>query len=389
MRSFWSLAASLFVVAAMLGALLAACGGDDPTPTSPPTQAPAEQPEPTPEPGSDEYFAGKTIRVVIPYTAGGSSSVLVPYFAHQLPNYIPGNPRMISSHITPVIAGYNFMAKANNDGTEIMYSSAVPLSQQYTTESDFDVSDFEYLIGYTSGESILMINGDVPFDDVRAAPGSGHALRLPIETDPTEMAGSDIAVILTAEAFGYDLDLIPLSGASTGTAELLVAMERGDVDGQVAGAIWYTMPSLRPGWTADGVIKPVAFFGRPGQAMAPNTETDATAMNYTDILLDGSYSDEIEALYNALVIPQVALGKHFLYPPDTDPEAVAILRKAFDDAMADPVFVKGLDRLLGAPSINFPGVDLQETVETAAAAFADGRETRDARILELYNKYTQ
>ena len=46
-----------------------ACGGDDPTP------APADTtvaPTPTPEP--TEYYEGRTIRVVIPYTPGGSSS---------------------------------------------------------------------------------------------------------------------------------------------------------------------------------------------------------------------------------------------------------------------------------------------------------------------------
>jgi tripartite-type tricarboxylate transporter receptor subunit TctC len=383
MSRLWSRTGTLGIVALALAMLLAACGGDDATPTPVPADA---TPTATPEPA--DYFEGKTIRVVIPYSAGGSSSVLVPYFAHQLPNFIPGNPRMISSHITPIIAGYNFIAEADNDGTQIMYTSRAPLSQQYTEEAKFDVGAFEYLIGYTSGESTLMINGDVPFNDLQEALASGHQLRLPIETDPTEMGGADIAVIVTAEMLGYDLKLIPLSVASTGTAESLVAMERGDIDGQVAGAIWYTMPSLRPGWTAEGTIKPVAFFGRPGQAMDPNSESDVTALNYTDIILSEA-SAELKSLYNALVVPEVALGKHFLAPPNTNPEAVAILRQAFSDAMADATFVKGLNRLLGISSINFSGAELQTTMEAAVAAFADDRENRDQKVLDLYNKYTQ
>lgn len=382
MSRLWSRTGTLGIVALALAMLLAACGGDDATPTPVPSDAnPTATPEPT------EFYEGKTIRVVIPYSAGGSSSVLVPYFAHQLPNFIPGNPRMISSHITPIIAGYNFLAKADTDGTQLMYTSAAPLTQQYTPESEFDVADFEYIVGYTSGENVLMVNGDVPFDTLEEALASGHQLRLPIETDPTEMSGADIAVMLTAEHFGYDLKMIPLSVASTGTAESLVAMERGDIDGQVAAAIWYTMPSLRPGWTADGTIKPLAFFGRPGSPMDPNSETDAVAANYTDILLSDA-SAEIKSLYNALVVPPIALGKHFLMPPDTDPEAVAILRQAFTDALADATFVKGLNRLLGIESIYFAGDQLQTTIEGAAAAFANGRETRDQTILEMYNKYT-
>lgn len=383
MSRLWSRTGTLGIVALALAMLLAACGGDDATPTP---VAADSTPTATPEPG--EFYEGKTIRVIIPYSAGGSSSVLVPYFSHQLPNYIPGNPRMISSHITPIIAGYNFLEAADNDGTQLMYTSRAPLSQQYTDEAKFDVGAFEYIVGYTSGESTLMVNGDVPFDTLEEAMASGHQLRLPIETDPTEMGGADIAVIVTAEHFGYDLKLIPLSVASTGTAESLVAMERGDIDGQVAGAIWYTMPSLRPGWTAEGTIKPVGFFGRPGQAMDPNSEGPAVAPNYTDTILADA-SAELKALYNALVVPEVALGKHFLMPPNTNPEAVAILRQAFADAMADPIFIKGLNRLLGIESIYFSGEELQTTMEAAVAAFADDRENRDQKVLDLYNKYTQ
>ncbi len=265
---------------------------------------------------------------------------------------------------------------------------SAPIQQQYTEEADFLTGEFEYLIGYTSGENTLMINGGVPFDDIRDAAATGHILRLPIETDPSEIGGGDIAVLLAAEMLGFNLKMIPLSAASTGTAESLVLMERGDVDGQVAGAIWYTMPSLRPGWTEEGTIKPVAFFGRPGQAMEPNSESPATAVNMTDVIL-AEANAEIRALYNALVVPEVALGKHFLAPPGTNPEAVAILRQAFTDAMNDATFVKGLERLLGSPSVNFSGAELQVTLEAAVAAYADGRETRSATILGLYENYTK
>lgn len=370
----------LAVMAMSLSLVLAACGGDDATPTPVPSDS-----TPTPTAASD-YFAGKTIRVIIPYSPGGSSSVLVPYFAHQLPNYIPGNPRMISTHITPIIAGYNYLAEAATDGTEIMYTSNAPISQQYTEESKFDVAAFSYIIGYTSGENVLFGRGDIPFDDLRDAAATGHELRLPIETDPTEMSGADIGMILAAEHLGFDLKLIPLSAASTGTAESLVAMERGDIDGQIASAIWYTMPSLRPGWTTDGTVKPIAYFGSRGQTMKPNSEDDVIAANVTDFILADA-SDEIKNLYNALVVPEVALGKHFLAAPGTNPEALAILRQAFSDAMQDETFVSGLERLLGQSSINVPGGELQTTIEEAVEAFADGRETRDQKILDLYNKY--
>ena len=391
MSRLWSRSGVLGVVAVAFALLLAACGGDDAvaTPVPPGAEPTATSvPEPTATSVPGEFYEGKTIRVVIPYKAGGSSSVLVPYFSHQLPNFIPGNPRMISSHITPVIAGNNFIFAANNDGTEIMYNSRAAISQQYTAEANFKVGEFEYLLGYTSGESVLMLNGGVPFDDIREALASGHTLRLPIETDPTEMGGADIAVIITAEMLGFDLKLIPLSIASTGTAEQLVAMERGDIDGQIAGAIWYTMPSLRPGWTAEGTIKPVAFYGRPGEAMAANSESEVTAINMTDVILADASADLV-ALYNALVVPEVVLGKHFLAPPDTNAEAVAILRQAFTDAMNDATFVKGLERLLGGPTVNFSGAELQKTIEAAVAGYAVGRETRDQTVLDFYNKYTR
>jgi tripartite-type tricarboxylate transporter receptor subunit TctC len=389
------------VAATMLLGLLAACGGDgeeepeDGTPSSTAT-APAQGGEdgtPTataPAQGGEggDYFAGKDVRIVIPYNPGGSSAVLVPFFAQEMPKFIPGNPNMTSTHLTPIIAGYNFMQEAPKDGTQMMYSSAVPFAQQYTEGADFDVAGFEYIGGYTSGESVMFVNGDVPYDDFLAmADTTDFTLRLPIVSDPSEVSADDLGTMMAAEAFNVPLAMLPLSGASTGTPELLVAMERGDIHGQSAAAVYYTLTNLRPGWTADGTIKPFAFFGRQGQEMQANSEAPVTAPNITDAYLESDVDDASKEQWRAFVTPNLALGKHFLFPPDTDPAAVEAMRIGFERAMEDEAFVTELERLLGQESSVLPGREFQTILEESATAFAAQHDQFDALVQRLYDQY--
>lgn len=340
--------------------------------------------------GDTAYYKGKSIRIIIPYSAGGSSAVLVPYFTQELPKFIDGNPRMTSTHMTPIIAAYNFLTDAPNDGSEVMYSSAAPFSQQFTPDAQFDVAAFEYIGSYTSGESVLFVTNQVPFDDFLSMQGaSDFTLRLPITTDPSELSADDLGTLIAAEAFNVPLRLIPLSGASTGTPELLVAMERGDIHGQSAAAVYYTLTNLRPGWTRDGIIKPFAFFGRPNLKMEPNSESDATAPNLTDAILNADIDQSVKDQWRAFVVPGVALGKHFLVPPDTNSDAVNALRVGLERAMNDATFVEGLERLLGQESVFLNGEEFQDLLESSAASFRAQHDQFDPLVRRLYDKYTQ
>ena len=47
-----------------------------------------------------DYFAGKTLRVIVGLEAGGSADVFVRGFSAQLRKHIPGNPTVVVQNMT-------------------------------------------------------------------------------------------------------------------------------------------------------------------------------------------------------------------------------------------------------------------------------------------------
>src|SRR5437764_5886686 len=89
------------VVILLVAATLLACS------RSPQAAAPAKPPaadSPTVAPADDravaDFYQGKNLRLVVPYTAGGTFDVLARMLARVLPQYIPGRPNVIVENKT-------------------------------------------------------------------------------------------------------------------------------------------------------------------------------------------------------------------------------------------------------------------------------------------------
>jgi hypothetical protein len=94
--------------------------------------------------------------------------------------------------------------------------------------------------------------------------------------------------MLLAEAFDLNLRPIPVSDATSG-AVLMLGLERGDWNSYIRAGQYWQLPHQRPGWSADGFVKPFAFMGPSGADMEPNAESPAVASNVTD-LLEGEHT---------------------------------------------------------------------------------------------------
>jgi tripartite-type tricarboxylate transporter receptor subunit TctC len=79
-------------------------------------------------------------------------------------------------------------------------------------------------------------------------------------------------------------------------------------------------------------------------------------------LVEGDKKAAVEAIINMLT-----MHRGFYAPPDTDPEAVRILREAITKASADPELIKGAEEggLILLPS---PGEAEQKKIEQITAA---------------------
>src|SRR5262245_66411536 len=86
----------------------------------------------TPPASAQDFYAGKTLRIIVGVEAGGTVDTLARTILGHLRRHIPGNPTIVIQNM-PSAAGVgatNFIyEKAEPDGLTILFNSWDPLAQ--------------------------------------------------------------------------------------------------------------------------------------------------------------------------------------------------------------------------------------------------------------------
>jgi tripartite-type tricarboxylate transporter receptor subunit TctC len=279
-----------------------------------------------------DFYRGKTIYITVGAAAGGGNDTYARLAARQLTKYVPGNPTVVIQNIPG--AGSNKAAsyvalQAPRDGTAIgaIQPSAVLQPLLSNTKLPHDPSRFIALGSASRGVYLCVVRSDAPvktFEETFSrevligTPGEGSTLR--------EMP------ILLVNVLGAKLKLI---GGYTGSAEILVAIERNEVHG-MCGMGYSSISMQRGEWLRNGTLRILVqedMVGHPevnklGVPLAPSfakTEEDRQVM---------------EMLYG-----KNQFGRPFVLPEGVPPDRVAALRKAFVAAMRDPQTVEEAQKL--------------------------------------------
>ncbi len=100
-----------------------------------------------------DYFAGKTLRVIVGLEAGGTADVFIRGFSAQLRKHIPGNPTVVVQNMTgaggSVAANYTY-ERAAPDGLTIVFNTFHPLAQALgdpSMRARYDQFDYVGAIG--------------------------------------------------------------------------------------------------------------------------------------------------------------------------------------------------------------------------------------------------
>jgi len=177
-----------------------------------------------------DFYRGKTVRIIVGFSAGGGYDQYSRLIARHLSRHIPGNPNVLVDNMAGVgsmIAANHMYNAAPKDGTVIgNISGPIVLEQLFGNPAvQYDMGKFRYLAVPVS-ESYLMIahkrTGITKFDDIRGEKGKA----LTIGAIP----GSTVehAPIIVKEALNTNLKVV--SGYK-GTAEVRLALDSGEVDG--------------------------------------------------------------------------------------------------------------------------------------------------------------
>jgi tripartite-type tricarboxylate transporter receptor subunit TctC len=275
-----------------------------------------------------DFYRGKTLRMLIGYGPGGGYDIYGRLVAEFLPRHLPGSPTIITQNMPG--AGSFVAAKymhdvAPKDGTVFgSLAQTLALDSMTNTSAKIDVAKMPYigrLVTNIDTGSALRKTGITSFEDVRAKQYNVGA-----------SGGGSTTVLFPTALSTYAGAKFKLVRGYSGTADILLAMERGEVD--IVGA--YGLPGMlvsHPGWVRGGEASILYQAALHRHRLLPDVPT----------LPELAQSDEgREVLHAAASTGEI--GRSILTTPGVPPERLAALRAAFQAMLNDPAFLVACEK---------------------------------------------
>jgi tripartite-type tricarboxylate transporter receptor subunit TctC len=279
----------------------------------------------------DAFFKGKTIRIVVGFSAGGGYDVYARAIARHMGKHIAGHPSIIVENMAgaaSLISANHVYKAARPDGLTIGHFIGGLFLQQALGRQgvEFDARKFEHLgvpVKDTYSIGLTKASGVANFDQWLAA-------KTPLKIGGTAPGSStdDVPNVLHA-ALGLPLQVV--SGYK-GTADIRIAAESGEVAGFCTG--WESFKSTwRNALDAGNAFIAV-------QAV-PKAHAELPKV---PLAIQYAKTTEAKKLIEVGAHDPGTLARPFVLPPGTPKDRVQILRKAFADTMMDSEFLADAKR---------------------------------------------
>ena len=268
-----------------------------------------------------DFYRGKTLRFIVGYGPGGGYDLYARLVAQFLPKHIPGNPQAIVQNMP---GGGSFVAAkylyevAPKDGTYFgSLAQTLALDSAVDPASRIDVTKLPYIGRVTSNIDLgvaLKKTGIRSFEDVQKTSYSVGA-----------SGGGSTTVLFPSALNSYAGSRFKLVKGYSGTTDIQLAMERGEVD--IIGA--YGLPGMlisQPGWL-EGEATLIYQASVKRHKLLPNVPT------LPELARDDLGRDILFA-----VASTGDIGRSINTTPGVPPERLAALREAFQTMLRDPEF---------------------------------------------------
>jgi tripartite-type tricarboxylate transporter receptor subunit TctC len=267
---------------------------------------------------AEQFYKKKQIRMVVGFPIGNDYDVGARLLARYFGKYIPGEPGITIQNMPSAasIAAANFVyAQAPTDGTVIgSFSRNVPSQAlMHQTNLEVDARRFNW-IGATSIPARV------------CARWHTSSLRTPDDLFSREFivagagATSSLSILPTVfnEVLGTRMRVVQ---GYKGTAEAIIAMERGEVEG---ACMSYGQFRTYEQLIRDGQL---VFFLRAEESPIPELPELPSIFDY-------ARTNE-QRLLMRFVFSSTEFGRPYVLPPEVPKDRITVLRKAFAAATAD------------------------------------------------------
>jgi tripartite-type tricarboxylate transporter receptor subunit TctC len=316
-------------------------------------------------------FDGKTIKMIVPTTTGGSTDLAARLIARYLPKYLPGQPNVIVQNLPGGhgVAALNFTAQqANPDGLTITMASnsqTDPIVYR-SKQAHYNPLDFQVIGSIGFGDNIMIIRSDaLPrlTDKSKAPVAMGSVSGAPRSGMRMTMFGHKFLGWNTKWVTGYP-----------GSPNLVLALERGEID-MTSFPRFYVTDKL----TDTSKYKIIYLDGlNPGSKPSGRVDADNAPL-FIDAMKGKVKEPKYEAAYKYWEASK--LFKWLALPPKTPRPIVEAYRGAFTKMVADPGFKKTAEDTIEGYRAITPQETLQ-LIKDLAETSDDALATTDMMLRE-------
>jgi len=315
---------------------------------------------------ADDFYRGKSIKLIIGSGEAGGVDILGRIVARHLPSHIPGNPTIVvQNNAAPEsIAAANYIYNiAEPDGLTIGAGSSGLFSRSLSNPNiRFDLSKFTWIASINSSTGVFWIRTDFPCQTFEAISRCPQALKV----GATARGGLGYGLVpeLLRDALKLKMDMI----YGYRNNDLQLAVERGELHA-AGGDLSDFMGSRTRQLLEEGKVKLLLQVG--GRR---NAELDKLHVPWAMEVIP----EEHKKLF-IMINPMLDLARSYFAPPNIPADRAKLLQIAFDDLVQDPYFRSEVKRLASIEPHLVPGPEMDAAIKQM---LSQPKEVRD-RVISL------
>jgi tripartite-type tricarboxylate transporter receptor subunit TctC len=278
--------------------------------------------------GTPEFYKGKTIQLIVGYEPGNDYDIGARMLTKYLPRHIQGQPTIVVQNMPQaqsIVAANHLYLRASRDGTVIASLSRNFPNQAVMGQANVEADPRRFTwLGATSFPGRICVASSAA---TVKTPDDLFTQELVIGSVGTGSSTSIVPTVLN-RVLGTKFKLVE---GYRGAQDIILAIERGEVHGACA-----SLGQFRNHERLFRAGKLRVIF-RAEEAAMPEIPDAPSIFDYA--------KDNEQRQLMRFVFSSTEFGRPYLFPPDVPADRVALMRKAFAEAAADPELVAEAERI--------------------------------------------
>ncbi len=269
-----------------------------------------------------DFYKGKRIRMIVGLAPGGGFDLYARMVARHMSKHVPGKPSFVVQNM-PGAAGTvaaNYVYNLGEPDVTILHFGGTQILNHVLGDpsTKFDGRRFGYLGAPTANNVLCFVKEGAPIRSFEEWLSSKQPVILGGvgRGSPTD----DIPRFFQ-ETLGLPLQLVSGYG---GTSQVRAAIERGEVH----GGCW--------DWGSQRVTSLEQFQTGKFIPLVQATTERHRELKQVPLAIDYAKTEEARDLLRFVAHAYNTIRRIFVVPPDTSPQRLQVLQKAFIDTLNDP-----------------------------------------------------